>query len=1000
MPSRHAGFARSGVVLLVAALGLVGGFAWWLLRDGAGLDGPPRIEAPRSSTPTELPAPVDAPAIAPTREADAVPAPAPAAAANVLTTRPPPESFTRELSGLRGRLVEEDGTPVAGLPLELLRINVDAVIAAADGGFREMPRELSDPIVGRAESAVDGTFKIADVESSPMMILGVDLGGGRGTARMVEASFERGQTVDLGDIVLSPHVVFLGTVVDDDDHPVAGARVRVVPQLKWPIPPQVLQVGIQDIRTDCAALISVEGIKASVEMPPAMRLLFDRVPLPTTTTEGDGTFRLPGVPAGIVTLLVDKSGFLGTVRVGLPTGREAEHSIGTQRLGRGRSAGGVVMAGKEPLVGAKVRVGAVIPLPFGGGDENLAALGQPAGATDSAGRFALTGLPENGDLLCAVQAHAGDPWQLFGPFAGDAAIAIELPAETTLAIAVQDAANQPVRGVDFRFHEDNPLHEIPFLLPASELRGRVKEVEPGRYVASGLPVGKWRVVARAPGYGIADAKVELPPEGATTVLNLPGAWSLKVKVTDAATGAPVDYAIVAALSSFERTWMVPFTAARTDAAGEATLAALPVGAEMRLRTTHPGYSLTVTPLPSDARAHAAAAGDVALPIALLRGGDLVGRVLTNGEPPASPLMLVLQTSGRDEVPEQDMPHFGLTDADGTFRVRHLSAGKWRYNVFGRFLNVTPLALIERLDNEPEELASGSVDIVEGQETRLDIEALPDVPMVPAIVHGEVRVDGERVADAQVQLQGRRWKQTQTDAHGAFRFEDVRPGDYQLTVTRATERGSSTLHREKLTLRPSETREVRVDSRPLRRAVRVVDGSGAGIHQATVYCGRTVKPGDTEIQDYDPYSTNANTDEQGRCTLDVLPGAYTLMVQAKGYVGGKGKIDTQGSDDEVVVTLRRGIRLAGRVTARDATADDRAQRRWHLSLQPLEQDGEGAWWGDWSEVDPTTGKFELSGLQAGSHRAMLWLPNGGEMKQVEIMVPSSDRDDFEIEFKFH
>lgn len=999
MKRREAGFARSSVVLLIGALALLGGLAWWLLRDERPGGGGPRVEAPRVDTPAPLAPVAEAEGITPTRELAPTPVVPVVAVADELDARPAPESFTRELSGLHGRLVEADGTPVPNLKVELLQLELDLVMASFEGGFADPPKRFTEPIVATTKARADGVFELHGVQSTPVMVLGIDLGGGRATAQLVDASFTRGATVDLGDIVLPPHVTFTGKLENAEGAPLAGARIRVLPQLPWPIPPQALQVGVQDIRSDSAALVAVDPVRTVMAMPAPLRFLFDRLPLPTTRTEADGTFRVAGIPAGLVTVLADHPGQLGLVRGPIPTGRRAEQDIGTLRLPEGRTVSGRVVAGEQPLTGARLYVGATLPIGqiFGVGEDGMLAIGQPTAPTAADGTFSLGGLPENGDVVCALQRQAGDPWQLFGPYPAGAPITLELPPATTLNVAIQDGKQQPVRGAELRFVEVTPANELPFLFKPAELKGRVTEVEPGRYVVRELPIGEWRVLARAPGYGIGAEQVTLPAEGATMMLTLGGAVSLAVQVIDAA-AQPIDYALVTALGTFQSAHVMPFTAARTDPEGKATLSALPIDSPLALRVVHPGYARGYVKISSEQLL-----ANAPVVVALARGGDLVGRVQTQGAPPPKPLMLLLESRDDvDNVPESEFPHFGLTQADGSFAVRHLTPGRWRYMVFTRFLSAGPLDLVKRIaaDNEPEPLAEGEFEIAEGQETTLEIEALPDVPMVPARLFGEVRVAGERIAGAQIQVAGRRWENAESDAQGAFAIESLRPGRYTVTVHRMNEHGRSLIHQEQMVLGSGEQRELRVDAQMSAFPVVVLQPDGAPAEGATLST-HIQSEGDDQSSTISFGGGGTRTDEQGRATLELLPKRFFLIASHQEFGRTKVEIDAARPPAEpLVVTLQAGVHIAGRVEVAGWRPDPNAEREEiQLYLSPIEGDDihdEG--FDRWFQLDAEKLTFELKNGVGGRWRAMLWISNSGSMRQLEFDVPPAGASDLVLRFE--
>jgi hypothetical protein len=1006
MSGSDRGGRRLGLAALaaIAALALAG---WWMLRSHGRAPLPPPSSPPDAVATKREPLPADAAgggaeSVSPERVAEAHPA----APADSLA-RPAPERFTRELAGLRGRLVEEDGSPVPDKKVELIRIHPDLLAQWYEGGFAPPPRDLVDVDVDVAKTDAEGRFLLENASVGDLTVLGIDLGGPRGTVRLVDVALERGQTADLGDLILPPHVTLTGTVVDEEGAPVAGARVRVVPQLPVPIPTQALEVGLQDVRSDSAALVAVtaapgrvdELMNMVVEMPSWLRAGFERIPLPTTETDADGRFRLPGVPAGVVTLLADRKGLLGVVKAGLPTGRRAETSAGTIRLSSGRTVTGRVLAGEAPLASARVLVGTALALPI----EEAAtfAIGQPAGTTDADGRFALSGLPLNGSVVCAVAREAGDPWRVFGPFDRDDPT-IELPATAMLEVRLLDPAGKPVARAELRFLEANPLHEVPIFAAPRELSRWVTEHEEGRYVVRGLEVGGWTVLARAAGFGIGQAQVDLPADGATAEIALPPARSIAVRVVAAADGAPVEHALVTAMVDASHFIPMPFRAARTDAEGAATLDQLPAaqGTRIVLRATHPGFAVGIVPA-AESAAGAPAAGNspdapaagacAALEIALLRGGDLAGRVTVGGEAPPQPLMIMLLKRGRETLPEEEWPRFAVTAPDGSFRVRHLSPGEWSWNVFLRFFAADPLALWKTAMDEPDELAKGSCTIEEGKETRLEIEALPPGETTPAIVRGRVRVDGESREGLQVRLTGRRWRQTQCDAGGRFEFEPTRPGSYALEVVEESEHRGTVLHREPLELRAGETRDVDVDVRTVEAVVVVAAADGRPLADATVHATFVPGEGGTPTERLD---ARALTDAQGRAALRLRAGRWIVTARHEEVGRRITTIDVgeRGSETFELV-LDAGVVAAGRVDFEGAAPTG---ENWYLMLRAVRSGKEGDTFiegSTWLEVSPQERTFEFPALEPGRYQAQLYSDGpGGLLVSDEFTVgPAGARD---------
>src|SRR6185369_4685336 len=231
------GASAVGVLALLALVAVLGGVAWWMLH---GHGGAPLPENPRPAAPAKAHEPAAAESAAAETGLTverAVEKLAPAAAPDAQRARPAPESYVKALSGIRGRLVEQDGTPIAGTKVELYELKLEPVLSSAADYFNALPEDLGRFDVSASKSGEDGVFHLDGALVDTLHLLAVDFGGMRPTFRVVDVSLERGVLVDLGDVVVAPALTLTGKVVDDEGAPVAGARVRAIPQT--PIPSQV-----------------------------------------------------------------------------------------------------------------------------------------------------------------------------------------------------------------------------------------------------------------------------------------------------------------------------------------------------------------------------------------------------------------------------------------------------------------------------------------------------------------------------------------------------------------------------------------------------------------------------------------------------------------------------------------------------------------------------------------------------------------------------------------
>ncbi|MSR63954.1 MAG: carboxypeptidase regulatory-like domain-containing protein [Planctomycetes bacterium] len=120
---------------------------------------------------------------------------------------------------LRGRVLDADGTPLAGARV------------AAEGFFHALP-SVAARDAGETRSAVDGTFALVGLRSDIGHSLVVEADERAALVRELAASMgELGLgELDLGDLVLTSATVLAGAVFDADGWPVAG--VEIVLQLE------------------------------------------------------------------------------------------------------------------------------------------------------------------------------------------------------------------------------------------------------------------------------------------------------------------------------------------------------------------------------------------------------------------------------------------------------------------------------------------------------------------------------------------------------------------------------------------------------------------------------------------------------------------------------------------------------------------------------------------------------------------------------------------------
>src|SRR5262245_46162988 len=665
-----------------------------------------------------------------------------------------------ELSGLRGRVVEHDGSPLPGVQVTLIEIDELQLFPALFADGAELPRILAaSAVTGR-----DGVFELRGATTRAQHALGVDLGGQRATVRIVEAELSPGSIADLGDVVLAPAGVLSGTVVDPAGRPVAGARVRV-----GAIPELGRMLGLQHLAAG-GAITELDGKRREprfvVEFPAWVSALEERLPLATTTTDAGGRFTLTAA-AGSLTALVDAPGFARFTSATLGLAGEERQDIGQLVLSVGKSVHGRVLdASGRAVAGAELRAGSVSER------ESLAVFG-PIRTSDADGRFAFEHLPD--DLATAVigRRDALSPWT--SPREENGELVLRLESGKELVVEVLDAAGAPVPAPAFLVGPGRDVDQPaafappPCAVPATPLGS-----QPGCWKLGPLAPGTYLVEAGADGFARSSARAEAGDgEPATVRLRLARSRRTEILVRDAA-----GEAIAGARVSAEERPTVPLAYARTGGDGRAALE-LPddPSRKLHLCVSHPRFAPSVRVLEAAP----------SITVELTAGARLVARL-------ADPVLaresctLQLWPTGSEGYLETHLPLIRAVPRDGALELDRLAPGNWEWSLFGSVGSCDVLALLTP-EHMPRVLAHGEIVLAEGQTFELAITGAP--PAHPAsagvAISGVVRVEGRLAGELQVNLcpmagaDGEAATLYTEGTGGRFRLDDVPPGHYILSV---------------------------------------------------------------------------------------------------------------------------------------------------------------------------------------------------------------------------
>src|SRR5688572_9202537 len=885
-------------VLLLAVVASLGFVAWKLLGSDPSTTTPVVVASGAAESALAVPAPAPATEdvrrlAVERREAEPL-EPAPAPDARV----PVPESYRKALSGLRGRLVEEDGKPVPGMKVELLELAAGGVLGDVAAAFGPTPIVFPEIVLGHDVSDADGVFRLDGALALAFHAVGIDLGGARGTLRFVDRMLASGAVTDLGVIVLAPFVKWTGKVVDEDGAPVPGARVRATL-----LPPIVFQPGVADVGRATAVIPQLQraSMRFVIEIPDSVRALESRLPFPTTLARDDGTFELAGVPQGLASLVVDHAGFTGGFKGPNATGKR-DRDLGEVMLSRGMTVSGRVVDGSgHPVAGAEVVGGAIVPM------ADLA-IAFPA-ASDAEGRFAVEHLSDNAsEFVFAARRAPVDGWVFSERVDGSKPVTIVLPAASSLDVTltaagtvVPDAKLWLRNWIDAPMLTMAPLRELP-----SE---QVSKVEDGRLRVSGVTAGRYELYGRAPGFAPASMRIDVggdPAEPTAVMLEFFAARELSVLVIAQDTIQPVEHAQVSV--SGDQRVSPPLLSIRSDALGVARLVDLPART-VWIRAYHPAYASTVRKVDL-----AELAGDAAEParieLALGPGAAVKGFVHHGGRPLLEPMLFVIHKSGQGEhrALEDQVPRSAGPGLDGTFTLAGLHPGQYRWELMPRLFAGDPQDAIRGIVESSRETGSsrrGNVELEVGKTAELSIDLDPSAADKPGRVAGIIRSsEPEAQFVVRVHASGPGFANEQRErsfdvaSNRRFTLEPVGPGHVNLWVSRKAAAGqeyaTSTLHQDFFEIGAGEERRLELDFEFTNAEVQVVDGTGAPVARASVSFS------------IEQQSTWAATDEKGLVRLELpRPGRWVVLCNDSKV--GRGRIECEfPARETATLVIDRGV----------------------------------------------------------------------------------------------
>lgn len=691
------------------------------------------------------------------------------------------ESYLAALGGLTGRLVwEKSEEPLAGVEVAAIEARADLVVPTVEQVFELVGSPNPLRFGPRARTDKDGRFTLRGVHARAIHLLGIGLKTETAAVRFVARAPQPGETVDLGDIEILRRGTLTGVVQDRNGKPIGGVRVRGLD-----IPQVAFQFGIGDFRSDGLVMATLPGGASGAAMvlpmpkwlPEVDRLL----PFAETTTRSDGSFTLEGVRAGQVTVLAQKDGEVPVFRA-TRVRAEKERKVGTLRFARGSAVTlrFVDTAGK-PVTTARVAGGRMFTMaPFG-----LTAKPQQV---DDKGVGVVKGLPR-GKVYVVWQRRPGATWQSVGPLRDGDTRTIKLPAIREAIVRVVDQKGKAVEAkglqvkVSRSFRGVLDMMPIPGLLPTiRDPDVRPVDGEPGVFRVRGVSAGQYRVIARAEGYAVGAAELDIKkdkPEAEVAVKLVRGVTS-DFLVVDAkrkpVAGAHVYWnarrGTPASFKGARAKARIPVVLGQTDEEGKLRVDTVPLGAT-RFVARHPAHSVV-----SVSNVKTQIGKPLVIQLAPL--GALEITVTERGSRPKEPATLLLEPRVSGDGDAFVPPRFVMTDANGRAVLTNLQPCKWNVQ------KAPPLDKLKSIDDIMKismmfrgRQTSADVEVKSGAVAKVSLELDRSTERLKftGVVQLAVQVNGKALRGAQVRMWGQENDSKPLDGNGRVIFTNLRDGRY-------------------------------------------------------------------------------------------------------------------------------------------------------------------------------------------------------------------------------